>query len=758
MKILNHLIGLPLIDEKREIKFITEKYIQKNYKKKIYKKVKKVFRKNLIKNIKIQKRLNFTILGNYLCIDKMLYTMINLGILPKRFLNLKKKINFKNILKIIKGTKKNKPLNMTKWFNTNYHYYIPEINKKSFTNKIGKLAKKEIKQIKNIKIKNQIKFPIIGPITFEKLSKWNKKKKYNYKKKLIKSYIKFINKIKKFFKKRKIYIQIEEPIIKNIIKNKKIIKEKYKIYKKLKKYKKELFFITYFYNINKQIIKFVNKIRFYVVHIELTSNINKKIKLLKKINKKIYISIGIIDSKNIWINNFEKSIKIINKFKKRKKIFISTSTSLIHVPINKKKEKNSKIYEYIAFCREKIKEIINIKKLFKKSNNKKINLNKYKIYLKNNINNKKLENLEKPKITKKHIKKINLLLKIKRKIIKKKEIGIKNLITTTTIGSFPQNKKIRKIRRKYYLKKINFYKYNQEINKFIHKNLKIQIKNKINVLVNGEPERSDMVEYFCKNYKGIYITKNGWVQSYCTRCIKPPIIYGKIKRKNNDIKNWYFNFKNIKGIVTGPITILKWSFIRKLKKKKIIYLYNIAKCISKDVKELYKIGIKIIQIDEPALKEAMPNEKKKINKYLKLINFSFKMCCLNILEKKIQIHSHICYSSINKKNSKIFRNLTIDVISIESSKNIKKTIKTIKNDKFLNKIEIGFGIYNVHSKIIPNNKEIYKKINLITKKINKKKIWINPDCGLKTRKYKEIKKFMKELKKAINNINSYLIM
>ncbi|MGX7586149.1 hypothetical protein [Candidatus Vidania fulgoroideorum] len=706
MKLNTHLIGMPIIGYFREFKFFSEKYFTNksiNNKERFLCCLKKIISNNNY----YQKKLDLITLGNMKLFDCVLHTLCCLSIIPKRF-NFFKKIDIKELEFLMKGKKEIKPLRMLKWYGTNLHYFEPEIDENIYNKKI--LKYKYIFLDK--KTKKKSKYSILGPGTFLEICRFKISKKKSTKK-ILKLYIYYI---KNIYKKYNLtYLQIEE-YVDNFNKDllnfyKVLFKKKIKIFLCILKDKIS-------YKKIKKIIKYVN-----VFHINIIKNFN--FKLIKKVLNFCKISLGIIENKNIWINDYKKSLlKITSLYSKE--VFLGPCGSFIHVPIHF--ENKNKI-KYISFCLEKIKETIYLKKI----------LTNYKSYCKFlNKNNCYNNYYKKKKFTVKNL----LILKKKRKRIKKSYLGIKN-IPSTTIGSFPQTNEIRKIRKLYENGNIKKSLYNKKILYFIKKNIKIQKKYNVDILVNGEPERSDMVEFFCKNYKGFIITKNGWVQSYGTKCVKPPILYKKPKRKESSVYFWYKNFRKLKGIVTGPNTIAKWSFLRENIKYKNI-LYSIAYIVAKEIKDLKDLGLKIIQIDEPAIKElivSMKNKKKSIRNFIKAFNYS----CRYIYNKKIQIHSHICYSNLTKKDLTIFRKMYIDVLTIESSRNFYDIVNFIRNNKCYKFFELGLGIYDVHSPNIPSYKSLKKKIKYMIKNIGKKNIWINPDCGLKTRTYKEVIKYLKKV-------------
>ncbi|MGX7576584.1 5-methyltetrahydropteroyltriglutamate--homocysteine S-methyltransferase [Candidatus Vidania fulgoroideorum] len=725
-----HILGSTKIDSYRKLKFSIENFL--NSKKNLENNISLICKIREIKNeiIKTQKFLDITNIGIFPYYDKVLTNMFYLGIIPYRYIKIinKKKCNIglKEMLNIAKGNLKIKPLEMTKWFNTNYHYLVPELNndnlKKFYKNNF---LKEEFVNIE--KIKNKKKFALIGPITFIKISNIKKLNKKSLYKNIFKRYINIIKRIKK---EDIDIIQFEEPYFKDNLK-KKEVKFLLRFYNKISKeiYNK-IMLTCYFYKTNNFFLKNIKKIKSFGIHIKFDFSdkklIKKTIKVIKKKKNKV-ISLGISSGRSIWVSDFEKILKKL-KLILKKNLFISFSSSLEHIPFSIEKENNipKNIKKWLCFYKEKIKELINIKKIFiygKKINKKIYNKNKFiNIVIKNYNKHSDLIIKEKSNNINKH----------KRKVYKNK---IK--FPTTTIGSFPQTKKIRSIRKEFFDKKISYKKYENFIKRNIKKNIRFQEKIGIDVLVHGEPERNDMVEFFCDKLNGFIITKFGWVHSYGTRCVKPPILFGTVIYKKGISIRWVRYYKKItnriiKGIITGPITILKWSFIRKDIKLKDIAI-QIGLALRKEVILLKKNGIKIIQIDEPAFKECMPTNIKDKKKYVNWSSRAFKILFCGI--NNLQIHTHICYSKLNKFDIKAFNIMDIDVISIECARSFMKILKFIKKVKL--NFELGLGVFDIHSNYKFKKNDIYKFTSKIYK-MKKKNIWINPDCGLKTRKWKEI--------------------
>ncbi|MBY0585323.1 hypothetical protein K5B08_00130, partial [Candidatus Carsonella ruddii] len=386
--------------------------------------------------------------------------------------------------------------------------------------------------------------------------------------------------------------------------------------------------------------------------------------------------------------------------------------------------------KYLSFFFQKINELKLLKQLLNK------NLNSYNLLY--------LINFEIYK------KKIFINNNFKKTIKKNNKLN-KKLFINNTIGSFPQNKEIKISRKQKNFFLINVLEYENILKENIYLCFLKQINLNYKILVHGEFERTDMVEYFANNIKGINVTKNGWIQSYGTRYVKPPIILN-IQNSINITNNWFLfakkiTKKKIKIILSGPITILKWSFFKN-EKIKFLFCYKLSEIISLEILRMQKIGFNLFQIDEPTIKECLSINKEKwkfeINNFL----FCFNNCT-KFIKKNNEIHSHVCYSFFNDIINFIEK-MNIDVLSIESTREKLENLNIFKKTK----LNLGAGIYDVHSPIIPYKKNIKKNIFLFTNKINSLKIWINPDCGLKTRNWYELNYTFLNINNILKKIKS----
>lgn len=738
MTILNHILGFPRIGEHRELKYALENY----WNGKISKiKLLNIGKKIRYKNWKKQKKCGIDLLpvGDFSWYDHVLTTSLMLGNIPERYKN--NKVNIDTLFLMSRGGIKNNkiivPSEMTKWFNTNYHYIVPEfIENQKFSFSWNQLLE-EIDEA--LILKHKIKPIILGPLTYL----WLGKKKENFNKlKLLDKILPVYKYLLYEIKKRKIeWIQIDEPIL--VLDLPEIWKKSFKTtYDKLQGFSKILL-TTYFDSI-KQNIDIISTLSVNGIHIDLISGNDSLDFLHKNIPNNWILSLGIINGRNIWKTNLCFWFRNLQKLKeKNRKLWISSSCSLLHTPIDLSYEThlNKEIKKRFSFAIQKCEEL----SLLSQSLNK------------NDINILKDWNiLSKNKKIEKKISNINLNRKNNFVIRNKKQKKYLNLpiLPTTTIGSFPQTKEIRILRMNFKKNKISEQEYERNMFKHIKKIIHEQELLDLDVLVHGEVERNDMVEYFGENLNGFISTKNAWVQSYGSRCVKPPIIIGDISRKKPITLKWILyaqslTKKPVKAMLTGPITILSWSFPREDISKEII-AQQIALSLKEEVLNLEKSGIRIIQIDEPAFREGLPLKKSQWKEYLIWAANNFRLSCSTIKDIT-QIHTHMCYSEFNDIMPFI-ATLDADVITIESSRSNMKLLQSFKKFQYPN--AIGPGVYDIHSKNVPDVDWIISLLLKANKYIPIKNLWVNPDCGLKTRTWKETRNALKNMVIAAKNLRN----
>ncbi|WP_244834437.1 5-methyltetrahydropteroyltriglutamate--homocysteine S-methyltransferase [Clostridium sp. BJN0001] len=755
--------GYPRIGRKRELKFATEKYFKEQITKEEFLKTSQNLRKEYFM-IQKNKGIDIIPVNDFSYYDNILDTAYMLNVIPKRY----KDLNLDNLdtyFAMARGYQKDgndvTALAMKKWFNTNYHYIVPEID--DYTE--FKLNDTKIFDLYDEAKKLDInaKPVIIGPFTFLKLSKINTKRSFED---LLDSLADvYSNIFDKLDEKGASYVQIEEPeLVKDITDDEfKLFKSVYsKIFKK--KYKFESILQTYFGDI-RDIYKNISELQFDIIALDFVEG-KETLNLIRKYgfpkNKKLIA--GIINGKNIWVNDYKKSIEVLKEIEKnidRDRIILGTSCSLLHVPYTVKNETKlaDEYKESMAFAEEKLDELKEIKIL---EDNKDYE-NSSEFVANGLILKRKRENklcfLKEVREKIKNLKPSDFRRKESfdtRRDFQKEEFNLP-LLKTTTIGSFPQTAEIKNERKKFRNGIIKEGEYNNFLKKKIDEVIKFQEDIGLDVLVHGEYERTDMVEYFGKLLQGFLFTENGWVQSYGTRGVKPPIIYGDIKRVEPMTVKWikYAQEKTekpVKGMLTGPVTILNWSFKREdIDIKSIMYQIGIA--IGEEVLDLEKNGIKIIQIDEAALREKLPLRKSDWQKeYLDFAIPAFRLTNAKV-KKSTQIHTHMCYSEFNDI-IKAIDDMDADVISIEAARSDFSILDFLKENNF--RLEIGPGVYDIHSPRVPSEEEIEDAIKIMLSKIDADKLWINPDCGLKTRGTEETIKSLKNLVNAAKKIREEL--
>lgn len=466
---------------------------------------------------------------------------------------------------------------------------------------------------------------------------------------------------------------------------------------------------------------------------------------------------GVVNGKNIWKNNYEKTLSILNSLKEKEiQTVVSTSCSLLHVPYSVENETKleDKYKKHFAFAKEKLTELKEIDEIFSSANYKNNEKYQQNVALFNedrNAFNAAVDARVKAITPKDFVRQPEFA---QREKIQKDEFKLP-LFPTTTIGSFPQTAEVRANRKAFRTGEISKEQYIEFNKKKIAECIALQEDLGLDVLVHGEFERNDMVEYFGQHLEGYLFTEKAWVQSYGTRCVKPPVIWGDISRAHPITVDWSvyaqsITDKPLKGMLTGPVTILNWSFPREDIPIKQSVL-QLALALRDEVLDLEKRGIKIIQIDEAALREKLPLRKSDwYSEYLDFAIPSFRLVHSGV-KATTQIHTHMCYSEFTDIIPAI-DDMDADVISFEASRSDLLILDSLKKNNF--KTEVGPGVYDIHSPRIPSKEEIKVVLEKILKKVAPEKLWINPDCGLKTRQDKEVKPSLKNLVDAAKELRN----
>ena len=531
-------------------------------------------------------------------------------------------------------------------------------------------------------------------------------------------------------------------------------------YAKLNNPKLKILLATYFGSLQDN-LETISKLPIAGLHIDAVNGGAEVDAVISKMNGKV-ISLGVVNGRNIWKSDLNAILDWVEPIAKKlgDNLWIAPSCSLLHVPVDLSSEKklDSEISSWLAFAIEKIKEIEVITTAINSGRAKVENeLAQNKQSLNSRKNSTRVHN---PSVQA-ELAKVDASWGMRKGTYLErqvKQLPVLNLpkFPTTTIGSFPQTGDIRSARSKFKSGEITENAYQDAMRKEIIHSIKEQESLGLDVLVHGEAERNDMVEYFGEQLQGYAFSQFGWVQSYGSRCVKPPILFGDISRPKAMTVEWIKfaqsqTLKIMKGMLTGPVTILNWSFVRD-DQPRSTSCAQLALAIRQEVLDLEKAGIKVIQIDEAALREGLPLRKSQWKEYLDWAVGAFRIAA-NGVGDQTQIHTHMCYSEFNDIISSI-ADMDTDVITIETSRSDMELLDAFDNFKYPN--EIGPGVYDIHSPNIPTQEHIVSLMQKAAQKIPAERLWVNPDCGLKTRQWSEVTPALTNMVAAAKTLRSQL--
>jgi 5-methyltetrahydropteroyltriglutamate--homocysteine methyltransferase len=758
---LTQNLGYPRIGSQRELKKICENYWAD---KTGYKNVLQVGKNIRHENWNLQKEAGIDIIpsNDFSFYDHVLDHSLTFGAIPKRYNEvILKKGNSELDLyfAMARGYQKDGldvvAMEMTKWFDTNYHYIVPEFYKdqpfKLFSTKIID----EFYEAKQLGITT--KPVLIGPISYLLLGKEKEAgfEKIDLVKNLLPVYIEILSRLAALDVE---YVQFDEPFLTLDLtqKDKKAYEYAYKEIRKAFP-RLKIVLATYFEGLGNN-LALTTSLPVDVLHIDLVRAEAQLTDVLALLKEDTILSLGLVDGRNIWKNDFEKSLSIINQVAEKRgldKVWIAPSCSLIHSPVDLDNETNAQnlsaeIKQWLAYAKQKIAEVATLKKLITNespaSTLQKLEENKVAI-----ANRKVSKIIHNPEVKQRVLglkeQDAERLSPFSSRKIKQQELNLPSY-ATTTIGSFPQTAEVRSWRAKLKNGTFTVEEYDELIAKETAKAVNWQEEIDLDVLVHGEFERNDMVEYFGEQLDGFAFSKNGWVQSYGSRCVKPPIIFGDVSRPKPMTVKWTayaqsLTSKYMKGMLTGPVTILQWSFVRNDQPRSETCT-QIALAIRDEVCDLENAGIKIIQIDEPAIREGLPLRKADWQTYLNWAVKAFKISASGVKDDT-QIHTHMCYSEFNDIIQNI-ADMDADVITIETSRSQMELLDAFADFKYPN--EIGPGVYDIHSPRVPKREEMVQLLKKAKAVIPSEQLWVNPDCGLKTRGWDETKKALIEMVEA----------
>ncbi len=748
------IIGYPRIGNLRELKFASEKYFKGEIDNNDLNQVAKDIR---LYNLKLQKEsgLDFIPSNDFSFYDNVLDTAFLLNAVPDRYkaLGLSALDTYFAAARGYQGKNGDvKALAMKKWYNTNYHYMVPEIEDTTEVKLTGTKPFDLFTEALNNGVNTR---PVItGAYTFLKLARFTGSKTINdFTDSVTDAYINILD---KFASLGTEWVQFDEPsLVKDMTSSD--ITLFVSLYEKILASKKDVKVLiqTYFGDV-RDCYKDICSLDFDGIGLDFVEG-KESLNLLNYngFPKDKVLFAGVVNGKNIWRNNYENTLNIINEIKKStENIVLNTSCSLLHVPCTlKNEEKLDESYKkHFAYAEEKLTELNELKTITfsKEPLNETSFINNKNLHAETRTGgNEEIRN-KVAALTKKDF--IRLPEFAEREKIQKERFKLP-LFPTTTIGSFPQTADVKSARTALRKGSLNINDYEKLIENKIAECIALQEELGLDVLVHGEFERNDMVEYFGECLEGYIFTEKAWVQSYGTRCVKPPVVWGDIKRAKPMTVRWStyaqsLTDKPVKGMLTGPVTILNWSFPREdisLKES----VFQIALAIREEVLDLEANGISIIQVDEAALREKLPLRKSDWKEdYLDFAIPAFRYVHSGV-KPETQIHTHMCYSEF-ADIIKDIDNMDADVITFEASRSDLTILDVLKENNF--RTEVGPGVYDIHSPRVPSKEEIKDALKKMISRIQKDKLWVNPDCGLKTRGNEETTKSLKNLVDAAKEI------
>jgi 5-methyltetrahydropteroyltriglutamate--homocysteine methyltransferase len=753
-------LGFPRVGKFRELKKSLENFWKGRETQAQLQETAKEIRKT---NWLLQKKAGITQIpsNDFSFYDQILDLSATLGVVPARYNFSADKVDLETYFAMARGIQKGGKdvvaMEMTKWFDTNYHYIVPEFTKgQKFSLKSEKIFN-EFQEAKELGITTRP--VIVGPVSYLLLGKVREEnvKVTDFLDDILPVYSQILQRLEELGAES---VQIDEPFL--VMDLDESAQAAYKkAYEVLSKTKLDIHVATYFGELGNNLDLAVN-LPSKGLHIDLVRGESQLDDVLANIDGEKILSLGVVDGRNIWKNDFQKSLALINKAQDKlgsERVIISGSCSLLHSPVDLDSEDklDAELKNWLAFATQKLSEITILQQASADPAAVKQALADNAAAMESRATSTKIHDAAVKSRSEAVIDADYQRNSPFADRIKKQQEALRlPLLPTTTIGSFPQTKELRQQRAKFKKGELSRADYDKYLEKETIQTIKFQEEAGLDVLVHGEYERNDMVEYFGEKLSGFAFSKFGWVQSYGSRCVKPPIIFGDVSRPEAMTVRWTKFAQEqthswMKGMLTGPITILQWSFVRNDQPRSET-CKQIALAIRDEVVDLESAGIKVIQIDEPAIREGLPLRRSDWAAYLKWAVDAFRLSAAGV-EDSTQIHTHMCYSEFNDIIDSIAA-LDADVISIETSRSAMELLDAFVKFKYPN--EIGPGVYDIHSPRVPKESEMKHLLEKALKVLNVNQVWVNPDCGLKTRDWPEVKDSLNAMVSATRQIRANL--
>lgn len=691
--------------------------------------------------------------GDFSLYDHVLDTIAMTGAVPPRFGWSGARVDIETYFAMARGRDDAAAMEMTKWFDTNYHYIVPEFSRETNFRLASEKIVEEYKEAKSLGIATR---PVLlGPVSFLFLGKSpDGSDRFALLDSLLKVYADVLEKLAAAGAE---WVQIDEPIL--VLDLPESVRNLFeRAYAKLAASKIKLLLAAYFDELRENLdLAFRLPVR--AVHLDLVRAPQQLERALEIVPRDKILSLGVVDGRNVWRSDLDRILALLKTAAAKlgkDRIFIAPSCSLLHSPVDLELERDldDELRSWLAFSVQKAREIVTISRAVNEGDNavadalasscaaaaaRRVSRRIHNPMVKGRVEKITPEMFER-----------EAPFTLRRRA-QQSALGLPEL-PTTTIGSFPQTKEIRAARADFLAGRMTASDYEATLKREIEQVVRFQEEIDLDVLVHGESERSDMVEYFGERLDGFAFTRNGWVQSYGSRCVRPPIIFGDVARPSPMTVAWTtfaqsLTQRPMKGMLTGPVTILQWSFVRDDQPRKTT-CEQIALAIRDEVLDLEAAGIGVIQIDEPAIREGLPLRRDRWSDYLTWAVDCFRLSAAGA-RSATQIHTHMCYSEFNDMIAEIAR-MDADVISIESSRSKMELLRAFREYEYPN--DVGPGVYDIHSPRVPSVEEMIELLALALQVIPRERLWVNPDCGLKTRAWKEVRPALKNMVEAARRL------
>ncbi len=764
-------LGYPRIGIKRELKKALEQFWSgKSSETELLEQAAKLRRQHW----QLQQHLGLTHIpsNDFSLYDHVLDTIAMVGAVPKRYHWDGGHVDWRTYFIMARGVLQDQEqsnaipaMEMTKWFDTNYHYIVPEFEAEQQFSLASTKPVDEFLEAKALGIHTRP--ALLGPISFLLLGKTHSHevKPLSLLERLLPVYEEVLLALARGGAD---WLQIDEPFLVLDLDGEML--EAYQAtYERLATYLANqapalrILLATYFGDLREN-LPTVLRLPVSALHLDLVRAPEQLEQALLQAPASLSLSLGVVDGRNVWRTEFDRALALIERAVQAlgpERILIGPSCSLLHVPIDVMQETHldDEMRSWLAFAKQKIEEISLLTRAFNEgaaSIDSALQVNRQAFASRRS--SPRIHNQE----VARRVRAINEQMAQRphahrERKQRQQEILKLPLLPTTTIGSYPQTPDIRAARAAYKNGQMDRERYEAFLKQAIEHVIRFQEEVGLDVLVHGEFERSDMVEYFAEQLTGLLFTQQGWVQSYGSLCVRPPIIYGDVARPEPMTVPWAqfaqsLTARPVKGMLTGPVTIMQWSFVRDDQPRSDT-CQQIALAIRDEVQDLEAAGIRVIQIDEPALREGLPLRHTGWQSYLNWAVFCFRLTCGGV-QDNTQIHTHLCYSEFNDIIQDIAR-MDADVALIEASRSQFELLEAFVAYRYPN--DIGPGIYDIHSPRVPTTQELVENLHLILQFLPPEQLWVNPDCGLKTRRWEEIRPALAHLVEAARLVRSSLV-